>query len=379
MKNVLAIVLAFVSSLVAGCGDFGGYPQVAPVTGDAGPAVFGDAGPTPPTVDAGTVPQVDSGTPTPAVDSGITPSEPTEGAACDSDIDFGLTIPCQHADCTGPADLLCARNVWTCFVRDSSTCTVPTTPDAGAAAIDAGTDAGHTACAAGTVSVCELDCGHAGHIDCNASTGSYDGACLPYAGWECPAATVDAGIDSGVDAGSTSVDAGVDAYVPPPAVDAGHSVAMRTLSFDFNVDAVLLYSPSSMDFLEETALSGATHADARPVTCESGSGVVAVGGATWFRCILTRAVGTEFFFVGTFMTHASSTYGSSEAGVWASFSGWNPGGGSCGDLAATRGVAWAITETSGRSLLPASGIPEIVQPRGITEDGRRVCRGRMVF
>jgi hypothetical protein len=87
------------------------------------------------------------------------------------------------------------------------------------------------------------------------------------------------------------------------------------------------------------------------------------------------------------MTRYNADYGSPDRGVWSTMSSWNPGGSNCGDFAATRGVTWFIVEGApgstysgaGRSFLPATGIPEIVQPRNITEDGRRVCRGRLLF
>src|SRR6516164_8744994 len=94
-------------------------------------------------------------------------------------------------------------------------------PDGGSSMTTADAGMPVTGCEPGTQQTCTLACGHAGHIDCDGMTGRYDGACLPFAGFECPSSMADAGVDAAVaivvDAGT---DSGADAFVAP-ATDAG--------------------------------------------------------------------------------------------------------------------------------------------------------------
>ncbi len=214
----------------------------------------------------------------------------------------------------------------------------------------------------------------------------YTGTCQLHPAAPCPVAGTDAGMppaDAGVDAGPMTSDAGVDAGTDAGSdagTDAGSpdagSPATRTLEFMFHVEPAYLYSTSSMDFLEETAEAGATHAVAVPATCDA-AGLVTEGGRTFFRCRMTRPVGAELFFAGRFRARASSVDGWSEGQTLATMSGW--GRRDCGSDSATAHVTWVIRDAAGRSLLNPDGLPDIVQPRGITEDGYPVCRGRVVF
>jgi hypothetical protein len=265
---------------------------------------------------------------------------------------------------------------------------------------DAGTtvdtvDAG-PACEAGSFVGCWLTClGYdwPGHIDCDPGVG-YFGSCQEFVGLECssifgtdagtpPIVEHDAGTDSGTppvvdagtdtgtiehDAGSPVVDAGTDSG-PLPA-------ETRTIEILFAVDTSVLQSTSSMDLLEEMAAMGATHAHAQPATCDV-VGIVTEGVRQFFRCRMTRPVGAELFFTGRFHARASSIDGWSEGQTLATMSGW--GRRDCGPDAATAHVLWVIRDSVGRTLLNPDGLPDIVQPRGITEDGYPVCRGRVVF
>jgi hypothetical protein len=168
-------------------------------------------------------------------------------------------------------------------------------------------------------------------------------------------APVDAGSDAGHDAGS----------------DAGGPTT--TVDLAFTMDPAL-YVSGSMEIKEETAAAGATHANAVPLTC---GGATTSGGTVWYHCLVTRPVGSDLYFVGTFTAHYSRDLSWTEGQVLATASGW--GRSSCGDASVTRGITWALTAADGHSLLASSGLPETVQPRGITEDGYPVCRHHVVF
>lgn len=404
MKTILAVFFTFAT---VGCAGFENDPESTPPVqsgNDAAaavPPVMGDAGMPPPME---MPPMADAGAPL-----GVTP---TAGSPCDSDRERA-TYDCALVGCSR-AYLACLGAQWRCVPDLGAVCLPPATdagmpmadagspaatPDSGVPASDSGvpasgSDAGPPAprCVAGSFVGCFLTCGFPGHIDCDPATG-YVGACNAFAGLECPVApgtdagvpASDAGCDAGVppatDAGVPSTDAGSDAGTDAgtdAGVDAGPPASTRRIEFLFRVDPTLLYSTSSMDFLEEMAASGATHADARSATCDAGTaGIVTEGGNTYFRCTMTRTVGTEFFFAGRFRTHASGVDGWAEGQTLATFSGW--GRRSCGSDAATAHVTWVIRDSAGRSLLNTDGLPDVVQPRGITEDTYPVCRGRIVF
>lgn len=388
--TTLSLVLGV--TVLMGCDGFGPRTGTT-LMSDAGVMPMGDAGSMPrPRSDAGMeLPrEVDSGPPLGEV--------PSSGDPCDPDRDRGELYDCALEGCDS-AYLVCASaGEWRCFPEAGTICVMPDPEtDAGVPPVrtDAGspvteTDAGvittpdagrAETCGADTVQICTRSCGVLGYRSCNTATGRYEGDCLELAGLACPATPTDAGTpDAGTDAG---VDAGSDA-----GTDAGPSGPMHTVTLSFRVDSALLYSTSSQEMFEEMALRDATRADARPLACDSGSGLFTdTASVTWYRCIVTRRVGTELFFSGSFLTRYNADYGSRDRDNWSTMSAWNPGGSNCGDLAATRGVTWSIVEGApgstyagaGRSLLPATGIPEIVQPRNITEAGYKVCRGRLLF
>ncbi|HVM90802.1 MAG TPA: hypothetical protein VMU11_02820 [Verrucomicrobiae bacterium] len=222
-------------------------------------------------------------------------------------------------------------------------------------------------CTADTYRACTLTCGRTGQIACNTATGLYDGACLPFAGYECPAPSADAGPTG-------SSDAGVDAYVAP-ATDAGSDAGVATTTVDlaFTMDPSL-YVAGSMAISEEMAATGATHANAVRLAC---GGATTTSGTVWYHCLVTRPVGSDLYFVGTFTAHYSRDLSWTEGQILATASGY--GRTTCGDGSVTRGIAWAISAADGHSLLPSTGVPETVQPRGITEDGYPVCRHHIVF
>lgn len=414
--RMITMILVLSAAVVSGCNGFGPPPGSAAMT-DAGVMPTDDAGSMPrPSVDGGMrlPPEVDSGPPLGEV--------PSSGDQCDPDHDRGTFYDCALEGCDRAYLVCLGDEEWHCVWDTGASCTPRVETDAGvdsgppaeadagapATATDSGTpatgsDAGPSGphCVAGSFVGCDYTCAAGrwfGVIWCDPSSG-YTGTCQLHPAAPCPVPGTDAGtapVDAGVDAGPPAMtdagsDAGTDAGTDAGSDagrDAGPSAAMHTVTLSFRVDPALLYSTSTQEMLEEMALRDATRADARPLACETGSGLFTdSASAIWYRCIVTRAVGSELFFSGSFMTRYSADYGSTDRGVWSTFSSWNPGGSNCGDLAATRGVTWTIVEGAptstysgaGRSLLPATGIPEIVQPRNITEDGRRVCRGRLVF
>jgi len=326
--NLCAFVL--VSFVVAGCNGFGGYP-VAP-QGDAGTDFVGDAGgnwrapdAAPSGSDAGTIVRTDSGS----------TSAHVEGAACDPDRDTDVGT-CTLSWC-GNAYLVCASGTWQCFPADFS-CHRPELTDAGTdAGSDAGSDAG-TLCHDGDIQGCDRsDCGSGfaarGVQVC--VSGSF-GSCRAIPGVDCHYTGSDAGVDAAV-----STDAGVDAYVAP-GTDAGGPTS--TVDFAFTVASDLLSSSDTMAFREEVALSGAMHADTRALSC---GGVTSTSGTIWYHCLVTRPVGSDFYFAGSFGTRYSATYGSSDGGTFYTMSGW--GRSTCGDGAATRKDV-AILETRNRCI-----------------------------
>ena len=382
-SKILGSVIVALSAALIGCDGFGPPPALSTGT-DAGVTYVGDAVSDPRTgSDSGTTPRVDAGSPRVEVDSGSSVTVPVTGGPCDPDID--VPVRCSHATCS-EAFMVCDMGVWSGCLPALAECYAR--PDAGS---DAGTDAGPPDCASRPVIACESPCGHSGVRVCAA--GVY-GACLYDPSRETCGVDAGASLDAGV-----PVDAYVapdaymapDAYVPPGSdagtdagSDAGPAASTHTVDFLFTVSDAMLQSTSSMVFFQEMATNPSTHARAvaPDPACESGSGLVVRSGVTYLLCRLTRPVGTDFYYTGSFTRRDGSASG---VPFYATFSAWNNPARTCGDAAATTGVAWRVEEVrgvtvpAGTNYLSASALPEIVQAPGVTEDGLPVCRGRFRF